>query len=186
MSRTAVANPEPFRDTSLLPRRFSVVSQSIFDRGRETIWDEYAQLHHPAWSDHPEGQGPSKPVGHLLGLTVGAATVTVLPTTGAQGIPGMSYSEVIAVVPGYSTEVKTIITGAFQSTETIRLLDHPEGGTHAQITFWVDTVPATQARAARLQHNLHRIQQGYLHRARNWRPGTPHRPNVIAPEPEDL
>ena len=50
--------PEPFPDTTLQPRRFSVVSQTVLDRDRVTVWDEYVKLHHPAWADQPEGAAP--------------------------------------------------------------------------------------------------------------------------------
>ena len=187
MTRTAVAaddipDPEPIH----MPRRFSVVGQATIGRVRDTVWAEYASLHHPAWSDFPGSESPMRSVGELRGLVVGAAFMGILPAAGAFGVRGIIYGETTAVDTGYFVEHHSICTGAFEMKESLRLLDHPNGGTWVQLTYWVDTIPMTQTRADRLQHNLRRMQSGYLERARHWRLGDSHQPNIVAPEPEDL
>ncbi len=150
------------------------------------MWNEYASLGHPAWAEHPLGTGPQRPVGERRGMALGAATMTVMPPAGDSGIRGLSSSEISELVDGHLVSHTVIMTGAWESKATIRFLDHPSGGTLVDLTYWVDTVPMTQKRADRLQYNLRRIQEGFLARAQGWRPGIPHKPNVIEPKPEDL
>lgn len=173
-------------DPTREPRRFHVRSQARICRPRSAVWDELAQLHHPAWSEHPEGEGTSLRAGSVTGLSVGAAQVALLPPGNNHGVRGIIYTEVKLVEPGYVVTTHSIVTGAFEQTETIRLVDHPNGGTLADCSSWFDTVPITEVRAVRLQHNLRRIQSGFLARAQDWTLGTAHRPNIICAEPEDL
>lgn len=105
---------------------------------------------------------------------------------GADGVRAIRYSRVTEVHPGYSVASETIWTGAFELRETIQFLDHPSGGTHVNLVYWVDTAPITPTRAQQLQYNLSRLPRGFLGRATAWHPGTPHKPNTIAPEAEDL
>ena len=171
---------------AVLPRRFQVRSSVIIGRAPSIVWSEIAQLDHPAWSDHPSGEGPGKPVGEDRGLVVGAAHVSVIPPVGATGVRGVLYTEIKDVEPGHLVATESVVTGAFKQAETVRLLEHPDGGTLVEVSAWVNTVPITEARADRLQHNLQRIQSGYLERARSWNPQSGYRPNVISPEADDL
>lgn len=186
MVRTAVATGDVPDPSNVQPRRFPVVSGLLIDRPRATVWEEYAQVYHPAWSDHPEGEGLANRVGEALGMQVGAAFVSLMPPTHGTGIRNIAYFEVKQVEPGHAVTTESIVTGALESAETIRFMDHSDGGTFVELSSWVNTVPMTENRAARLRYNLERIQRGFLARAQTWSPGTPHRPNTIAPEPEDL
>ena len=148
------------------------------------VWAEIAQLDHPAWSDHPGSDGPAKPVGDKRGLVVGAAQVSVVPSTGRTGVRALLYTEIKEVIPDLLVSTESVVTGAFEQSETIRLLPHPEGGTVVDVSAWINTVPMTETSARRLQYNLRRVQGGYLERARTWTPG--YRPNIIHPEADDL
>jgi hypothetical protein len=112
--------------------------------------------------------------------------VSLLPAVSGNGVRGVIYTEVKDVVPSRLVTTESVVTGVFEQIETIRFLGHPDGGTLVESNAWVDTVPATEARALRLQHNLRRIQVGYLERARTWSPGMGYRLNIIDPEAEDL
>lgn len=87
---------------------------------------------------------------------------------GADGVRAISYSRVTEVHPGYSVASETTWTGGFELRETIQFLDHSSGGTHVNLVYWVDTAPIAPTRAQRLQHNLSRIQRGFLDRATAW------------------
>ncbi|MBA2954623.1 hypothetical protein GON03_09820 [Nocardioides sp. MAH-18] len=158
----------------------------MIERGRATVWDGLTHPGHPAWNDYPSGQGSLKVVGTCTPLEVGFAQMALVPASSADGVRGVLYTEITAIEPGYMLATNTIATGAFEQTETIRLLDHPDGGAIVDCLAWVNTVAMTQARARRLQHNLGRLQVGYLRRAQNWTSQTGHRPNILSPEADDL
>jgi hypothetical protein len=162
------------------------VSCLLIDRPRATVWEEYAQVHHPAWCDHPEGEGLARRVGEAVGMQVGAASVSLVPPMRGTGIRNMAYFEVKQVEPGHAVSTESIVTGVLEAVETIRFMDHSDGGTLVELSSWVNTVPLTENRAERLRYNLERIQRGFLARAQTWTPGIPHRPNIVAPEPEDF
>lgn len=186
MIRTAVATGDVPDPSTVQPRRFPVVSRLLIPRPRTTVWEEYAQVHHPAWCDHPEGAGSVRRVGGTEGVNVGAAFVSLLPPTDWSGIRNIVYFEVKMVEPGQAVTTESLVTGAFEATETIRFLDHSDRGTLVELSSWVDTVPLTENQAARLRYNLERLQRAFLARAQTWSPGIPHRPNIIPPEPEDM
>jgi len=185
MSTAAVATGD-FHDRGVEPRRFQVRSQAHIARPLATVWGELERGAHPAWSEHPDGHGPAKRTAGSAGLVIGSAQITLLPANSLSGVRSVLYTELKSVEPGRFLTTETIATGAFEQTETIRFLEHPEGGVMVECTAWISTVPMTTARAVRLQHNLERTQNAYLSRARGWTPGTPHQPVVIDPEPDDL
>lgn len=150
------------------------------------MWDEYVQTYHPAWSECPEDEDTQRRVGEMEGITVGAARMTSMPPTLDIGIRNFLHSEVLQVVAGHLVSTEVVFTGTFEMVETIRFSDHPSSGTFVELSAWCNTAPFSEARAAQLQRNLGRIQQGYLQRAQSWTPGTGHRPNILKPEPEDL
>lgn len=186
MPPTAAAAGSPPDPGDHQPRRFQVRSHVVIERPLDAVWAEFAQMDHPAWSDHPEGKGPTRRVGPLTGLAVGAAWMGLLPAGNGTGVRGVVYSEVKEVVPNHSATTETVVTGSFELKETLQFLQHPGGGVLVECSSWIDTVPLSESRADRLRYNLQRLQGGYLTRARDWQPSSGYRPNVIHPEAKDL
>lgn len=186
MVLTAVATAEGPEPGDELRRRFPVSSRAVIGRSRAKVWDEYAQVHHPAWSEHRDGKGPEQRVGDVRGVAVGAATLCVPPGVGSTGVLNLTYSVVAGIQAGLLVTTETIVPGCWELTETFRFTDHRSGGTVFDLSSSVNTVPLTESKAMRLQHNLARLQRGYLTRAPHWKPGVEHIPNVIAPEVRDL
>lgn len=174
--------PEPV--ATQRPRRFEVMTSVVVPRPRETVWEEYAEEGHPAWSDHAAEDCTASRVGDLRGLAEGARTLVLGP--GPHGLAQAFITTIRAVQPGSYVESDTLITGIMEMRETLTFVDHPSGGTFVSLRYVVGTIPITEARESRLNYNLQRLQRGYLQRAVEWQSGDPHKPNIVAPEAADL
>jgi hypothetical protein len=164
-------------------RRFPATSHGVISRPRLTVWDEYEQLDHPAWSDCVASENPQRRVGHVEGLAVGAALMSEMPPVDGNGICRFLYSEVRQVIAGASVTCEIVFSSTYEITETIRFIDHPSSGTLVEVTAWCNTAPLTEAHAEQLQHNVQQIQRAYLDRAMTWSPGVGYRGSLIRSEP---
>jgi hypothetical protein len=157
----------------------SVSASIVVPRPREAVWAELELADHPAWSA-PAVAGEQKHEVRGDGtLKVGDARVVGPFTTPPFGIHQVWWTEVTAIMPGWSITTVTY-AGIFDHSETLVLHDH-ESGTRVRIEGSVRRV-TTPEHADLTVGMLQRMADGHLRRAAQWQPGDPPRPIDAFPE----
>ncbi|WP_460459506.1 hypothetical protein [Angustibacter peucedani] len=85
------------------------------------------------------------------------------------------------IVIGTAITTFTVMAGA-EHTETLTLHDRNLGETTAELSGWLTLPASATADLSRTQRNFTRLAEGLLRRAAEWRPGDPHRPNLVPRE----